>query len=149
MIRISLTHLEQINTLAQGAYPGECCGLLVGRVETNGSITVTRIVPSANVADPPGNDRFEVSPKVRFDLMRQLNDTEEIIVGHYHSHPDQVAEPSATDLSMAFEPDLIWLITAVTSNSAGKTQAWRLNRKTRSVQAIELKIGELKIGESA
>ncbi|MCR4378238.1 MAG: M67 family metallopeptidase [Rhodospirillales bacterium] len=142
MIHISPTHLDQINTLAQRAYPGECCGLLVGRTEPDGSITVTRIVPSANVADPPGNDRFEVSPKVRFDLMRQLNGTEKTIVGHYHSHPDQAAEPSATDLSMAFEPDLIWLITAVTSRGAGQTQAWCLNRETGAVQTIVLKIGE-------
>jgi len=142
VIRISHTHLDQINTLAQGVYPGECCGLLVGRVETNGSITVTRIVPSANVADPPGNDRFEVSPKVRFDLMRELSGTPQTIIGHYHSHPDQAAEPSATDLSMAFEPDLIWLITAVASGRAGQTRAWRLNRETGAIQAVTMRISE-------
>lgn len=142
MIRIGHAHLDHINALAQQAYPGECCGLLAGRVEAGDVITVTRVVPSANVADPPGNDRFEVAPKVRFDLMRELDGTAETVVGHFHSHPDQAAEPSMTDLSMAFEPDLIWLITAVAQGAAQPTRAWRLNRDTGVIQAVAMEIGE-------
>lgn len=38
------------------------------------------------------------------------------IIGHYHSHPDGPAAPSATDLSMAYEPKMIWLICRVAPN---------------------------------
>lgn len=142
MIRIGFKHLNQINAQAEGAYPGECCGLLAGRVGADGAVTVTRVVASANVADPPGDDRFEVEPKVRFDLMRELTDTDEDIVGHYHSHPDHPAKPSQTDLAMAFEPDLVWLITAVVSGTAGRTRAWRLNRDTGAIEDVTLEVGE-------
>ena len=147
MIRIDFTQLEQINAQAEGAYPGESCGLLAGRVEPDGSVTVTRVVASPNVADPPGDDRFEVAPQVRFDLMRELDDTGpdstgEAIVGHYHSHPDHPAKPSKTDLAMAFEPELVWLITAVVSGTAGRTRAWRLDRETGVIQDVAMEIGE-------
>lgn len=138
MIRIAYADLDTINAEAQAAYPGECCGLLVGQAEPNGDVLITRTVASANVADPPAPDRFEVDPKIRFDLMRELEDTAELIVGHYHSHPDHPAKPSQTDIDMAFEPDMVWLITAVISGTAGRTRAWRLNRETRRVEALEL-----------
>lgn len=142
MIRISAALLEQIHAQALEAYPGECCGLLAGHVLDDGTITVTRMVASPNVAEPPGDDRFEVSPKVRFDLMRELSGSGEAIVGHYHSHPDHPATPSETDLAMAFEPQLVWLITAVVAGVAKSTQAWRLNRDSGDVHEVVLSIGE-------
>ena len=142
MIRIAPEHRQQISAHAEDAYPAECCGLLAGRVQENGDIHVTRIVPSANVAAASGNDRFEVDPKVRFDLMRALAETDESIVGHYHSHPDQAAEPSATDVSMAFEPDLVWLIVPVPAGTAGSLRAWRLNRDAASIEALAIDAGE-------
>jgi len=142
LIRIGYTLLDEINAQAQAAYPGECCGLLAGRAEADGAITITRAVPSPNVATPPAGDRFEVDPQVRFDLMRALDGSGEHIVGHYHSHPDNPAKPSDTDIDMAFEPDLVWLITAVISGVSGRTRAWRLDRETRTAQAVELEVLE-------
>ena len=142
MIRVGFTLLERINAQAQSAYPDECCGLLAGRTQADASITVTRVVSSPNVAASPGGDRFEVDPKVRFDLMRELDGTDEDIVGHYHSHPDHPAEPSKTDLAMAFEPDLVWLITAVIAGTAGRTQAWRLNRETGTIKEVGVEISD-------
>lgn len=144
MIRLTLAQLEDINTQAERAYPNECCGLLAGIRIPDGTVTVTRIVPSPNVLigedGRGGHDRFEVDPQVRFDLMRALHGTTENIVGHYHSHPDHPAKPSEHDLDMAFEPDFIWLITAVVKGQPGKTRAWRLNRETRSVVDVDLHI---------
>ncbi len=144
MIRLTLAQLEEINTQAERAYPNECCGLLAGIRVPDGTVTVTRIVPSPNVligeGGRGGHDRFEVDPQVRFDLMRTLHGTTEGIVGHYHSHPDHPAKPSEHDLDMAFEPDLIWLITTVVKGYAGKTRAWRLNRNTGETKSLEMEI---------
>lgn len=142
VIRISPAQLKQITEQAQAAYPGECCGLLAGRADVDGSVTVSRVVASPNAADAAGNDRFEVSPKVRFDLMRALDGTDEAIIGHYHSHPDHPPQPSKTDLSMAFEAEMVWLITAVATGTAGETLAWRLDREANSVQAVALEVSQ-------
>lgn len=144
MIRLSLAHLQDISDQAENAYPRECCGLLAGVTDDDGAARVTRVVPSPNVLvdedGQGGQDRFEVDAQVRFDLMRALHGTHERIIGHYHSHPDHPAKPSEHDLDMAYEPDLLWLITAVIKGHAGNTRAWRLNRDEGSISAIDMDV---------
>lgn len=123
MLTISQNLLDQITRAAVDAFPHECCGLLAGRDLQDGGSAVTRVVPSVNVAETDHADSFEVDPQVRFDLMRALDGSGERIIGHYHSHPGGPAEPSATDLSMAFETDLIWVIVSVKDGQAVDTRA--------------------------
>jgi len=150
MIHLSPDQRHAICQQAEQAYPNECCGLLAGITNGDGSITVTRVRPSPNTligqgggdARRGGQDRFEVDPQVRFDLMRALNDTSESIIGHYHSHPDHPAEPSQHDLDMAFEPDLTWLIASVSNGRATDIRAWRLNRDSREILSVPLETSE-------
>lgn len=123
MIVIAAHDLQRIERAAETAYPAESCGLLVGRGDAKGILTVSRVVESANLKASARLDRFEVDPKLRFDLMRELDGAEDRIVGHYHSHPDHPAAPSNTDRSMIWEPEMVWLITAVTDGHAGATTA--------------------------
>lgn len=103
-------------------------------------ITITRIIPSPNTlvnSSGGGNDSFEISPKVRFDTMREINDSDENIVGHYHSHPGKGCMPSNRDIESAFEPELVWLI--IGTGKDGKALdmgAFRLNSQTRDVANI-------------
>lgn len=138
MIRVPQGLLADIHAQAERAYPNECCGLLVGRAQPDGAVAIVRVVASPNTASGDTHDTFEIDPKVRFDLMRDVAGGPDDIVGHYHSHPDHPAEPSQTDVDMAFEPDFIWLITAVDASGAGPTTAWRLNRETRSIHALSV-----------
>jgi proteasome lid subunit RPN8/RPN11 len=124
MIELRHADLELIRAAAVGAYPNECCGLLIGRHE-GGRIVVSRVVPAANVAGERARDRFEIDPKVRIDTERSLRGTEDAVVGHYHSHPDHPAAPSATDASMVYEPALIWVIASIQRGMAGPVRAWR------------------------
>jgi proteasome lid subunit RPN8/RPN11 len=118
--------LRRIIADSERRYPEECCGLLVGRRTVDGSIEVTEEHASANVAEAGRERRFEIDPALRFRLMRTLAGTPETIVGHYHSHPDRLAVPSAHDVAMAFEPELVWLITAVAAGRAVETAAFRI-----------------------
>ena len=85
------------------------------------------ILYEKNKALPGRNDRFEVDPELRLNLMRAVRGMGHAIVGHYHSHPNGSARPSATDLSMAYEPELVWLITAVVSGQAVQSTAHLLS----------------------
>ena len=113
MIVLSASQRARIETIAEQTYPEECCGLLVGVERADGAIVVTRIVESRNLRADRVRDRFEIDPQIRIDVERELRSQRERIVGHYHSHPDHPAFPSATDLEMAFEPSLVWLIIGV------------------------------------
>ncbi|MCW8916552.1 MAG: M67 family metallopeptidase [Magnetovibrio sp.] len=142
MIRLSPSQLDDIHAQAEAAYPYECCGLLAGYRDGDGNIIVTQVVSSPNTwvdrQAETGKDRFEVDPQVRFDLMRAIKSANEEIVGHYHSHPDHPAKPSETDLDMAFEPELIWLITSVENRTVTATRAWQLNRETQDTVEVRL-----------
>jgi proteasome lid subunit RPN8/RPN11 len=144
MISIPQTFLKAIVDEAEAAYPKECCGLLVGRDNGAGALVVTRVVISDNLAQGSGHDRFEVDPQVRFNVIRELdecaadNGTRHRIIGHYHSHPNHPAQPSITDLDMAYEPNLVWLITSVVDGQATLTTAHCVNSDGSQFRQIPL-----------
>lgn len=145
MIRIADDLLAQLTAAAEAAYPRECCGLLAGTGGPDGTVTVTRVVASANVADGDIHDSFEVDPKVRFDLMRDLGEIGDRprgparLVGHYHSHPDHPPLPSARDLAAAFEPDLVWIILGVEAGAVTAVSASRLDGEAGTSRQIPLR----------
>lgn len=141
MITVPAQMLKQICDAAEAAYPREACGLLIGRRRA-AEIVVTRVVASDNLAPADENDSFEVDPQVRFDAMRAAEAAGEEIVGHYHSHPDHPAQPSTRDLSMAYEPELAWLITSVVAGQAVQTTAHVLDAQARQFRAVPLRTPE-------
>ncbi len=135
MLLLKPEDLKQIADHAEADYPREACGLLLGYQRADGHIEVTQVAASENMAASGRNDRFEVDPELRLRLMRQARDAAPVgemgaargIIGHYHSHPDGSARPSASDLAMAWEPDLVWLITAVVAGQAVQSTAHLLS----------------------
>lgn len=127
---------------AVAAYPEECCGLLVGRTDVDGRLAIFRAVATANVAADDRRRRFEVDPAVHFRLLRDLRGGPDRVVGHYHSHPDHPATPSAEDRAMAFDPGLVWLIIAVAAIGAGDIAAFRPRVEGTGFAPLPLRIVE-------
>lgn len=123
MIVLRADQLAAVEDAAAVAFPSECCGLLVGHDGVDGATEVSRVVPSPNLAAVPAR-RFEIDPKLWFDLGRALDGGPERIVGLYHSHPGGAAAPSPTDRDSAWEPAQVWLITAVAESQALETRAF-------------------------
>ncbi len=142
MITLSPEHLETIEHAAEAAYPAEACGLLVGKQDADGQWHVTEVVESPNILADARADRFEVDPQVRIDTEQRLRGTDHSLIGHYHSHPDHPAAPSATDREMAFEPNLVWLITSVSAGKAGDTHAFRLPDEQSEFAEIKLDLSD-------
>jgi proteasome lid subunit RPN8/RPN11 len=136
MIRLRADHLAQIRTAAERAYPEECCGLLVG--QGSDVIDVTRIVESPNIRKDRARDRFEVDPKIRLEVERAVRGTPERVVGHYHSHPDHPARPSETDRALAFEPELVWVIVAVSADGVQEVRAYKLDNARAGFVAVDI-----------
>ena len=90
---------------AAGAHPHECCGLLVGdgRIE--------RAVPAANVHPDPAR-HFEIDPAALIAAHRSARDGGPQVLGYYHSHPNGLAQPSATDRASASGDGRVWAIVA-------------------------------------
>lgn len=114
MLHLSRGHRDVIVRAARNTYPNECCGLLLGRREGD-DLIVDEVVESENLSAHPENS-FEIDMRLRLRLQRELRGTGRDIVGHYHSHPDGPAEPSARDRAEAWEPDLIWVIVGIAAS---------------------------------
>lgn len=126
MIVVNSSDLRRIVDLCEAAYPSEACGLLVGHddsVHAERTVTLSRIEPSANVAEGDNHSHFEVDPALRLRLQKELRGGPERVIGLYHSHPNSGAQPSKTDLLAAWEPDLVWLVTSVIGGQAVHTSA--------------------------
>ncbi|MEQ8195869.1 MAG: M67 family metallopeptidase [Rhodospirillales bacterium] len=139
MIVVPPALLAEIEHAAGTAYPHESCGLLIGTVGTGGDIAVSRVVVSPNVSKSDTRDSFEVDPQIQFDLLRELRGRDERIVGHFHSHPDGPARPSERDRAQAWEPDLVWLITAVGETGPAETAAFLLDPGTGHFKPVNLR----------
>ena len=140
MLLLRAEHLKRIVDQAEAAYPEEACGLLVGLRRPNGDLEVTEVAVSANVAPAPRTRRFEVDPKLRFALHKRAGPTQ--VIGVYHSHPDEPARPSVTDLAMAWEPALAWLITSVVAGQAVMTTAHALAAHGGAFEGLDIEVIE-------
>ena len=137
-IRLEQAHLAVIEAAARSAYPAECCGLLIG-ARQGGGYVVDQVVESDNLAATP-HDSFEIDMRLRVRLQRTLRGTNRDIIGHYHSHPNGVVEPSPRDAAQAWEPDLVWLIVGVTQAGAGQVHAFQFDADNSRFGCVPLEI---------
>ncbi len=133
---LPLPLLHVITATVETAWPREGCGLIVGGVDANGDARVTSVIPSPNLAE--GLDRFEVDPAVRLRVERGLVPQERLI-GHFHSHTNGKAVPSATDRGMVFEPELLWIIVGVQDGKAVETRAYQFDVVGKKFNEFEIR----------
>lgn len=116
-LRLSSRLTEAIRAHACAAAPCECCGLLLGDMETG---VVTEIRPAINVAADPAHC-FEIDPLVLLAAHKAARSGGPAILGHYHSHPGGDPVPSAADAAAAEARGETWLIVG----ADGSMRAWR------------------------
>ena len=115
-------HLMAIDHQVLAALPAEACGLLTGTVQ-DGVAVVQDVWPALNIlADHPG--RFELDAATRIRVEKNCRATGQGVLGHWHSHPDGAAYPSATDRMAVYEPHLIWLIVATGAGAVTDRRAF-------------------------
>ena len=130
---------------AEAAYPNECCGLVAGIKINDETHEISRVIESRNVHPSGGHDRFEIDPKVRFDLMRALGEigdeppTSERLIGHYHSHPDRPATPSIYDLTCVFEPELLWIILGLKQGFVRRVSVFQFDLENQNFNQLPLR----------
>ena len=94
---------------ARESAPRECCGLLFGDGEV-----ADRLVRGRNVHPTP-ETRYEIDPVQLRAALLSVEDTDRNLVGIYHSHPATKPEPSYTDVSNAYWPEQVYVLTSLRS----------------------------------
>jgi proteasome lid subunit RPN8/RPN11 len=128
-VRISRAQWDELLAHARQEAPNECCGyaaLRDGRVERVVRGTSKRRSPYGYELDD------ESLRAVNFDL-----EDEGFDVAVYHSHPKSAAEPSQTDINLAFYPRWLYVIV---SPARDEVRAWWI--QDGKVREEEIEVGE-------
>jgi proteasome lid subunit RPN8/RPN11 len=126
MLKIPQSAFVSIRQHGEETYPHECCGVLLGRFEDDGSKTISHTARCGNMrADSPHN-RYSIDPRELIRIQREGRKRGEDIVGFYHSHPDHPAQWSPTDLAEAHWFGCSYLITSVEKGAAAITNSFEL-----------------------
>jgi proteasome lid subunit RPN8/RPN11 len=123
-LRLAGPLADEIRRHGEAAYPAECCGAMVGRVDGTEK-EVVRLSPAVNRrTDDP--HRYLIAPDDLLRLEREVREAGQEIVGYYHSHPDHPARPSAFDAEHAW-PWYSYLIVRVDRGRGADMASWVLD----------------------
>jgi proteasome lid subunit RPN8/RPN11 len=112
---ISQADWDEIVAHARDDVPNECCGYARakdGRVE--------EVFRAENLRRSPYG--YEIDPKSMLAANDLDDDGYEVVV--YHSHPKSPAEPSQTDINLAFYPH--WRYVIVSLEGEPSVRCWRV-----------------------
>ncbi len=157
---VLLNHVRrQLYASARIAYPAEACGLILaaglehqkspGAGRTVGvppgpgqpvddRIALVEYLPAENAAPYYlRHKRFQMDPRFILDAQRRCRERGREIVGIFHTHPDHIPVPSATDLQEAW-PIYLYLILHVRQHDFGSLMAWRLAEQGGSFNPVKI-----------
>lgn len=98
---------EEIVAHARSVFPEECCGLVAG----DAAGRPVKVITMTNAFRSP--TRYQMDPKEQFQVQKALRSERLEMWAIYHSHPATEPVPSQTDISLAFYPDLFYLLTSL------------------------------------
>ncbi len=105
-MRIKSRIIEAMIEHARRELPHEACGYLAADQET-----VCRHYELTNT--DRAADHFSMDPGEQFAAIGDMRDRALQPVAVYHSHPGTPARPSAEDIRLALDPDIIYVIVSM------------------------------------
>jgi proteasome lid subunit RPN8/RPN11 len=113
-VHLSSNDRQQLLDWALLAGEHECCGLLRGNGDRIAAVQLAQ-----NVAADTKR-YFEINPAALITAYKDARTGGLPVCGYFHSHPNGMAEPSATDIAQAPRDGLVWFIVA-----GGLITAWQ------------------------
>jgi proteasome lid subunit RPN8/RPN11 len=129
MIRIPQNIIDSIIAQARNELPDEACGLLVGK-----DSEVIKQYPLTNIDHSP--EHFSFDPREQFGVLREARKEGLQIIANYHSHPASPARPSAEDIRLAYDPDMIYIILSLQDKEAPVIKAFSV--RAGVVETVEI-----------
>jgi proteasome lid subunit RPN8/RPN11 len=126
-VRISRAQWDELLAHAREESPNECCGYLPLR---DGGVARVERAESKR----PSPYGYELDGKSLL-AVNELED-EGFGVAVYHSHPRTEAEPSQTDINLAYYPD--WLYVIVSPTVEPNVRAWWIREGKVREEEVEV-----------
>jgi len=143
MLKFKKSDYEAIRLHGEETYPHECCGVLLGGFEDDGTRTVTSTARAGNTRTDSAHNRYNIDPRELVRIQREARDRGEDILGFYHSHPDHPAHWSSTDLAEAHWFGCSYVITSVEKGKAVLTNSFELTGLDESDKQLSDEMIEL------
>jgi proteasome lid subunit RPN8/RPN11 len=141
MLKLASKDYEALRKHGEETYPHECCGVLLGRFDDDGSRIVTSTARCGNTRTDSPQNRYNIDPRELVRIQREGRERGEDIVGFYHSHPDHPARWSPTDFAEAHWIGCSYVITSVDKGKAAITNSFELSGSDESnKQLVDEKI---------
>ncbi len=130
MFKVAKRCYEEMIQDALGRLPNEACGLLSGKdaAATFYSMTNTDRSPMTYLMDP----------KEQFQVFKTIRTRGEKMLGIYHSHVATEAYPSAKDVSLAFYPEVHYVLVSLAERKHPSARAFRIEEGSVREEPIEL-----------
>ena len=138
MIRIGKAQESTIREHGREAYPHECCGFLLGRVE-NDLRHVTEARRTGNAREDSPENRFLIDPAEFVRVQRESARAGLDILGFYHSHPDVAARPSQFDRDHAW-PWYSYVILSVREGEPAELLSWTVLDESSPFAAEDIEL---------
>src|ERR1700693_6198246 len=126
MLKLSQSDSLSLRQHGEETYPHECCGVLLGHFDDNGTKSVSRIARCGNTREDSPHNRYQNDPRELIRIQREGRERGEDIGGFYHSHPDHPAQWSPTDLAEAYWLGCSYVITSIEKGKAQLTRSFAL-----------------------
>ncbi|HEY4009309.1 MAG TPA: M67 family metallopeptidase [Acidobacteriaceae bacterium] len=127
---------DQLRAHGEETYPNECCGILLGRADSD-ALRVTAMLRAGNTRTDSAHNRYHIAPAELIAAQRTARNQGLDIVGFYHSHPDHPAQWSQTDFAEAHWFGCAYVITAVAKGKAEATHSFLLSGTTEDDKRFE------------
>jgi proteasome lid subunit RPN8/RPN11 len=132
MLRLSREEYDALRQHGEETYPYECCGLLLGHLDEDGTRVVTSTARAGNTRTDSPHNRYNIDPLDQIRIQREARERGEDVIGYYHSHPDHPARWSSTDLAEAHWPGVSYVITSVEKGKSAATNSFELTSSDES-----------------
>jgi len=126
MLKLRRADYDALRHHGEETYPFECCGILLGHVDDDGTRIVTSAARAGNTRTDSPQNRYNIDPRDQIRIQREGRERGEDVIGYYHSHPDHPARWSPTDLADAHWPGISYVITSVEKGKAAITNSFEL-----------------------
>ena len=132
MLTLPASFIDEMVAHAREDAPNECCGIIAG---ANGD--ATRVFRALNSEASPY--RYSVDPKDLFRIYRECEENDWNFLAIYHSHTASEADPSPTDVRLAFWPEAYYILVSLADAENPVVRAFRILDST--VTEEELRAG--------
>jgi [CysO sulfur-carrier protein]-S-L-cysteine hydrolase len=128
---IDRAFVDQMIEHAKSQYPNEACGLLASK---DGK--VVRFYPITNSDASPVH--YNMEPQEQLKALLEMDDEEWDLGAIYHSHTHTRADPSETDVSLAYYPESLYLIVSIADQENPEIRAFHINEGKVQEEPLEL-----------